>query len=127
MENNFEDIKYILRDDIIEICGNFKLTNINQAMDIILSATFEHNCSKIILNQKNIDKSFFDLKTKFAGELLQKLINYNCSVVLVGEFESFGSKALNDFIFECNRKENIGSRIFFLNTIDDAILRLREI
>ncbi len=119
MEDN--KIKYEFKNNTIHIYGDFKLLNVNDAMDIILSATFEYNSNNIILSEENIDKSFFDLKTKFAGELLQKLINYNCSLAIVGEFEKYGSKALNDFIFECNRKENKGSQIFFVDTKDEAL------
>ncbi len=120
-------VKYNFEDNTIHIYGNFKLTNINEAMDLILSATFEYDCYNIIINAENLENNFFDLKTKFAGELLQKLVNYNCKVAIVGEFEAYGSKALNDFIFECNRKENIGSQIFFLNSVKEAKNRLTNI
>ncbi len=118
------DIKYTYKDNTIHIYGDFKLSNVNDAMDLIFSVTYEYECNNVILNSDNLDKSFFDLKTKFAGELLQKLVNYNCRIAIVGEFESYNSKALNDFIFECNRKENVGSQIFFLNNVGEAISRL---
>ncbi len=124
METN--NIQYKLNNEIIQLYGDFKLTNVGDAMDAVLSATYEHNSNKIILMDKNLDESFFDLKTKFAGELLQKLVNYNCTVAIVGEFEQYGSKALSDFIFECNRKENVGSQIFFVSSIEDAIVKLSK-
>ncbi len=121
------NVEYIFENNTIHIIGDFKLKDVNEAMDLIFSATYEYNCNNIIINADNLDNSFFDLKTKFAGELLQKLMNYNCSIAIVGEFEVYQSKALNDFIFECNRKENLGSRIFFVRNIQDARIRLSNL
>ncbi len=119
-----ENINYNLKDNTIQIVSDFKLTNVNDAMDLILSATFEFNCNNIVLSAENLDDSFFDLKTKFAGELLQKLVNYNCSIAIVGDFSVYDSKALKDFIFECNSLDNRGSRIFFVTDYEEAIKRL---
>ncbi len=124
METN--NIKYDFVKNIIHIHRDFELLGVDEAMDTILSSTFEYNTNKIILNAENISDKFFDLKTKFLGELLQKLINYNCSIAIIGQFEKYNSNALNDFIFECNRKENVGSRIFFLNDINEAYKRLMK-
>ncbi len=118
------DINYNYKNNTIHIVGDFKLDSVDDAMDLILSATFEYNCNNIIIDSEALEDRFFDLKTGFAGELLQKLINYNCRVAIIGEFQRYGSKALNDFVFECNRKENTGSQIFFLANVDEAINRL---
>ena len=41
-------------------------------------------------------------------------------VAIVGEFEKYGSKALADFIYECNQ----GRQTFFVGTREEAIARL---
>ncbi len=118
-----DNISYNFKEKTIHIDGDFKLANVDEAMDLILSAVFEHDCNKVILKSENLDESFFDLKTKFAGELLQKVVNYNCVIAIVGEFEKYGSKALNDFIFECN---NVASQVFFLSSTDEAVNKLKQ-
>lgn len=71
----------------------------------------------VILHEKNITSDFFDLKTKVAGEVLQKFAQYRMPLVIVGDFSKFSSKSLNDFIYESNK----GRHINFVASIAEAI------
>lgn len=53
---------------------------------------------KIVLYEENITPDFFDLKTKIAGEILQKFSNYRIGLAIVGDFSKFESKSMRDFI-----------------------------
>ena len=75
---------------------------------------------KIILREKNLDPGFFDLKTRLAGEILQKFSNYRMQLAIVGEFSKYQSKSLKDFIFESNRT----GRISFVDSFEEARKRL---
>ncbi len=111
-----DNIKFIFENNSVLIDGDFKLSEAYEALDIIFGATYESSCNNVILNKENIDESFFDLRTGFAGELLQKLINYNCKLAIVGDFSIYDSKALKDFIFECNK----GKDFYFVESIEKA-------
>lgn len=52
---------------------------------------------------------FFRLKTRVAGEILQKFVTYRKRVVIVGDISSHlnASSALRDFVRECNSGRNI--------------------
>ena len=63
---------------------------------------------------------FFDLSTKIAGGILQKLINYKMKLAIIGDFYAYESKALKDFIHECNT----GNNIFFVEDEAQAIYSL---
>jgi len=67
-----------------------------------------------------INPDFFDLKTGFAGEILQKFSNYKVKLAIIGDFSSFTSKSLRDFILESNKHGHIN----FVSTIDEARVRL---
>lgn len=69
----------------------------------------------MILHQKNITPAFFDLKTKLAGEILQKFTQYQMQLVIVGDFEKYQSNSLNDFIYESNK----GKQINFVKHVED--------
>ncbi|WP_083996437.1 DUF4180 domain-containing protein [Desulfosporosinus acididurans] len=56
-----------------------------------------------------IFEDFFDLKTKLAGEILQKFVNYHVRIAIVGDFSGYKSKSLKDFIYESNN----GKDVFF--------------
>lgn len=72
---------------------------------------------RIILHEKNITPEFFSLKTKLAGDILQKFSQYAMPLTIVGDFGKFKSKSLNAFIYESNN----GKQINFVSTIEEAL------
>ena len=76
----------------------------------------------IIISEKNLPPEFFDLKTGFAGEILQKFSTYSFRLAIIGDFSKYQSKSLQDFIRESNR----GNRIFFLTDLETALNRLKQ-
>jgi hypothetical protein len=103
-----------------------ELTNkdciISEAQDILdLMADLGYQeCSRMIIYENNLSKDFFDLKTKLAGEILQKFSNYRMKLSIVGDFSKYTSKSLWDFIRESNR----GNLVFFAEDLQSALLRL---
>ena len=92
--------------------GNIKVAEII-ADKIILTSTedglellgnlYYQGFDKIIIHEKNITPEFFDLKTKIAGNILQKFAQYQMPLIIVGDFSKYKSKSLNDFILESNK------------------------
>jgi hypothetical protein len=83
----------------------------------LLGNLYYQGFDKIIIHEKNITPGFFDLKTKIAGDLLQKFAQYQMPLIIVGDFSKFKSKSLNDFIFESNK----GRQVNFANSQQEAI------
>lgn len=73
----------------------------------LLGNLYYQGFDKIIIHEKNITLKFFDLKTKIAGEILQKFAQYQMPLIIVGDFSKYKSKSLNDFIFESNKSQQI--------------------
>jgi hypothetical protein len=69
-----------------------------------------------------LSPAFLDLKTGFAGAILQKFVNYDLRVAILGDTsqEQASSKPLADFIRETNK----GSQIWFCASYDDFVARL---
>ncbi len=97
------------------------ISSIQDAVDIIGNCYYQ-GVDGIILRQHTIDASFFDLKTQFAGEVLQKFSTYQMRLAIVGDFSLYESKSLSDFIFESNK----ASRINFVNSIEEAKEKLAK-
>jgi hypothetical protein len=95
---------------------------LNSSQDILdlLGSFYPEHVEGLILHEANLAPEFFQLRTKLAGEILQKLVNYRVKVAIVGEFQKYDSKALTDFIYECNN----GRQIFFVATREEAVARL---
>lgn len=106
--------------------GNIKVAEII-ADKIILTSTedglellgnlYYQGFDKIIIHEKNITPEFFDLKTKIAGNILQKFAQYQMPLIIVGDFSKYKSKSLNDFIFESNK----GSQVNFVGDLSRVL------
>lgn len=79
-----------------------------------------NDCNKIIINEKNLHEDFFNLRTGFAGEILQKFSNYRVKLAIIGNFSKYTSKSVQDFIRESNR----GKSVFFTSDMESALKQL---
>lgn len=98
---------------------NLVISEVQDILNLMGDAGF-NNCSRMVLNEKNLHPDFFRLHTGLAGEILQKFSTYDFKLAIIGDFSKFRSKSLQDFIRESNK----GNRIFFVNTFDEALNRL---
>jgi hypothetical protein len=114
-ENNV-DIAVVNSNEIM-------IKDIQSALDFIATISYETGCDRVILNKSAICEDFFHLSTRLAGEILQKFINYNMKMAIIGDFSIYTSKSLKDFIYESNK----GRHIFFLQDEKLAIERLSSV
>lgn len=106
-------IGYINSEDILIFDGQ-------SALDLMMTIQYEKGCRRIIFDEKAICKEFFILSSGIAGEVLQKFINYHVKLAIIGDFSKYTNKPLNDFIYECNK----GNDIFFVGNLDQAVEKL---
>jgi hypothetical protein len=102
---------------------NLLIVDIQSALDLMSDIMYTHRCNKMIINKSAITEDFFDLKTRLAGEILQKYTNYQMKIAIIGNFEGYSSKSLRDFIYE----SNIGNHVFFMPTVEMALDRMSTI
>lgn len=106
-------IVYINSEDIL-------ISDSQSALDLMMTVKYEKDCSRIVIDKKVICEEFFRLSSGIAGEVLQKFINYHTKLAIIGNFSKYTSKPLHDFIYECNK----GNDIFFVDNLDQAIKKL---
>ena len=100
---------------------NTPISSVQDAVDILGNASYM-GAVGVIMREEHFHPNFFDLKTRIAGEVLQKYANYHMKLAIIGNFEKYESKALQSFIIECNR----GNHIFFVSDKEAAVSRLIE-
>lgn len=73
------------------------------ALDLI-AATFGEGIDIIVVPVDRLEPSFFDLRSRKAGNFFQKMQNYNVRLVILGDVSGWAavSKPLRDFISETN-------------------------
>ncbi|CAG7654860.1 DUF4180 domain-containing protein [Paenibacillus allorhizosphaerae] len=96
------------------------ISDVQSALDLMATVQYEADSDRIVIHKNMISERFFDLKTRLAGEILQKFINYRVKVAFVGDFSEYSSRSFQDFVYECNS----GRDIFFLPTEQQAIDKL---
>lgn len=94
-----------------------RISNTQEILDLMATAQYMGSCDALIVFKESLGEDFFDLKTRFAGEVLQKFSNYRVQLAIVGDFSMYTSKALRDFIYECNK----GNLVFFKTSLDEAL------
>jgi len=111
---NNQNICELVSDSVI-------ISNLQDTLDVLGNSNYLDS-NKIIVNQNHLCPEFFDLKTKIAGDILQKFSTYNVKLAIIGDFDNITSKSLRDFIYESNK---IG-RIIFVKNRDIAIDKLTK-
>ena len=107
----------VVHSDVVLICDG------QSALDLMMSISYHDSCSCIVINKEALCEDFFVLRTGIAGEILQKVVNYRMKVAIVGDFDGYTSKALRDFIYECNN----GRDVFFVADEAAALEKLCDV
>ncbi len=116
-------IKKIERNGVIiaQVEGEETLvSDVQSALDLMATVRYETDADGMILPKAALAERFFTLSSGLAGDILQKFVNYQFQVAIVGDFSSYTSKPLRDFIFESNN----GKHVFFLSSVEEALEKL---
>ena len=92
------------------------LTRTQDLLDLIQEA-FAQKASVLVVPVSRLDPAFFQLRSGLAGEFVQKVVNYQLKLVVVGDISAHvaASDALRDFVREANR----GQTILFVSQLED--------
>lgn len=113
IEEKNSKIAVVESDDLL-------ITDVQSALDLMTTVHYEYDCDSVIIDKKTVCEEFFDLKTKIAGEILQKFVTYQMKIALIGDFSVYKSKSLKEFITESNK----GHHIFFVKDMQQAMAKL---
>ncbi|GFH34494.1 DUF4180 domain-containing protein [Streptomyces pacificus] len=93
------------------------------ALDLIGDALYQ-GARWVVVPVERFDESFFRLRTRVAGEIVQKFVNYRLGLAVSGDISTRadGSSALGDFVRECNR----GRQTWFVTGAEELRERLRN-
>lgn len=97
-----------------------QVATVQDALDLI-GATY-HGAEVVAVPVSRLDESFFSLETRFAGEVMQKFLNYRLRLAVVGDISQHlaASSALRALVRESNRADHV----WFLPDLDALDARL---
>jgi hypothetical protein len=96
-----------LRVQFLDVEGPVISTS-EDTSDLIGNAWVD-DVSVIAVPIARLDPAFFDLSSGFAGELTQKIVNYNLKLAIVGDISAAvaASQPLASYVWETNRGDHI--------------------
>ena len=97
--------------------SQFRIDKPADVLDLVGSGTLN-----AVIHEKQINPDFFDLSTRFAGEVVQKCQNYGVRLAVVIEPDKPRSKHFQEFAQESNRH----NRFVFVASAAEGIERLRR-
>ncbi|MFG3497997.1 DUF4180 domain-containing protein [Streptomyces sp. NPDC047928] len=94
----------------------------NDVLDLIGNASYQ-GAHWVVIPAERFDEAFFHLRTRVAGDIVQKFANYRMGLAVVGDIspQADRSSALRDFVRECNR----GRQTWFLADDEELQERLK--
>ena len=115
LTQNNVTIAHILANEIV-------ISNSETAIDLIMNVQYQTGVKNIAISKDLIIDRFFILSTGIAGEILQKIVNYRFRIAIYGDYSTYTSKPLQDFIYESNQGDNI----FFTENLTTKIEKLTQ-
>jgi hypothetical protein len=93
---------------------------LRNASDVVQLLVNSRRADWVAVHEKNIAPEFFELRSGIAGDLLQKFVNYNGHLIIVGDVSRYTEKseALAALIRESNR----GRDVRFVKTLDQFVV-----
>lgn len=82
---------------VLEASG--AITRLQDALDIV-AASHEFDAENVLLRAEQLPSEFFELRTRFAGEFVQKLMNYRLKVACVFRDDGSCGPRLREYVHE---------------------------
>ena len=118
-----DDTIQVIHDVPVLVCGadGAVLGGEREATDLVGDA-LSHGAAWVAVPVERIGGDFFVLRTRVAGDVVQKFVNYRLGMAVIGDITGHveGSTALRDFVRESNR----GRHLWFLPDLDALRTRL---
>ena len=92
-----------IKDHKIAVINSSEIVieNVQDTLDLIANVDTQ-GARSIILHERNLIEDFFDLRSGFAGEILQNFSTYRMKLAIIGEFDKYIIKSLRAFTVESN-------------------------
>lgn len=95
------------------------ITRVEDALDLI-AGCIEHDSGRVLIESSALPAAFFELRSGFAGEFLQKFSNYRVRLAAVFPSEDAYSDRFREFLLEARRGRDF--RVFAARSEAEAWL-----
>jgi hypothetical protein len=91
---------------LLELDPGGPLLGADYEVNDLLGEAFGAAAEIVVVPVSRLDPGFFELRSRIAGEVFQKMEQYQRRLVILGDIaaEIAASKSLHDFVYETNRR-----------------------
>lgn len=100
---------------VVELVDDRVIATPRHALELI-HEVLPPGVDRLVLHRRALPPEFFVLRSGFAGELLQKFVNYHVRVAIVGDFSDVPGESFAALVREANR----GRHLFFVPDVEAA-------
>lgn len=100
-----------------------KLTSESEALDL-LGEAMGSGIELVLVPVERLSDDFFHLKTRLAGQIVQKFVQYRRCLVILGDISQYvaQSDAFRAFVYEANR----GNHVWFIENLQELEEHLKR-
>jgi hypothetical protein len=101
---------------VLHLLGDGPTISTSEESSDLIGNAWVESADMIALPVSRLDPEFFRLESRFAGEFVQKMVNYQLKLAVIGDVSAFEarSSAFRDFVRESNR----GNHVWFVRDED---------
>jgi hypothetical protein len=88
----------------------------------VIKQLLERGIKKLILHEKNLCPEMWQVSNGLAEAILKEFNNSGVNIALVGEFDIYKSKSLQELI----QKHNLGKQAVFVGNVETAKIQLSK-
>ena len=109
---------------VLECAADGPPLNTDRDAGDLIGEAWAQQAALIAVPVARLGEGFLDLRTRIAGEIIQKFVTYRLRLAIIGDISPWtaGSKALRDFVFESNR----GNHVWFVADLEELEARLKK-
>lgn len=88
--------------DYVQMNKDFVLNSVDMLHDVF-SKCYVQNTDRVLLHASNLPDAFFDISSKAAGDIMQKLTNYRIQAAIVIDEDIKTSRLFSQMADDANR------------------------
>ncbi|MFA6619166.1 MAG: DUF4180 domain-containing protein [Candidatus Neomarinimicrobiota bacterium] len=108
---NFKNIPIAILESI-----DAPISSLQDALDLISDADY-HNAQKIMIKREHLGKDFFNIDTKLAANITEKMREHYKYLMVVGDFSDLKKRSWLEFMQESNKE----GQIMFAEDTQEAV------
>lgn len=101
-------MNYTIKQNVAVVRPSYPLSDGQDAAKLISAVRFQTGCTSVLMDRSAFVPELFTLSSGVAEQVLKPFIQNKMRLAIVGDFYDCYQTSMRDFIFGCNRGDQVG-------------------